>query len=196
MAHARDSAARRRARRGRGSRRGGPRTRRRGCAAQRRHPSAISRNSFSVARSSVTAWRAIAESVIRSAHNPPHHARSSGVAKHHTEAPGATSSKQVAFAFAETPISRPQRRADLRGEDQAVRSRFFAAGIAPSCAAGRAHRFDNRATPNSPSYRFGYQYLMWQFSQAVSMPPLTSSSLSLSFASIACRTGSVLSYRS
>jgi hypothetical protein len=44
--------------------------------------------------------RAIAESVMRSAHNPPHHARSSGVAKHHTEAPAATSSKPAACAHA------------------------------------------------------------------------------------------------
>jgi len=42
----------------------------------------------------VTAWRAIADSVMRSAHSPPHHARSPGVAKHHTEAPGRTSSVQ------------------------------------------------------------------------------------------------------
>ena len=58
-----------------------------GWVAQRRHPSAISRSSPWVARPSVTAWRAIAESVMRSAHSPPHHARSSGVAKHNNEAP-------------------------------------------------------------------------------------------------------------
>ena len=63
-------------------------------------PPAISRSSFSVARPSVTAWRAIAESVMRSAHSPPHHARSSGVAKHHNEAPGSTSSKPAACAHA------------------------------------------------------------------------------------------------
>ena len=57
-------------------------------------------SSFSVARPSVTAWRAIAESVMRSAQSPPHHARSSGVAKHHTEAPGRTSLKPAACAHA------------------------------------------------------------------------------------------------
>ena len=37
---------------------------------------------------------------MRSAHSPPHHARSSGVAKHHVDAPGATSSKPAACAQA------------------------------------------------------------------------------------------------
>ena len=73
-----------------------------GCAAQRRHPSAISRNSFSCREACrVTAWRAIAESVMRSAQRPAHHARSSGAAKHHADAPGGgTSSKPAACAHA------------------------------------------------------------------------------------------------
>ena len=45
-------------------------------------------------------------------------------------------------------------------------------------------------------YLFAYQYLMWQFSQAWLMPSPTSRSLSLSFASMACSTGTTLSYRS
>jgi hypothetical protein len=47
-----------------------------------------------------------------------------------------------------------------------------------------------------PPYLFAYQYLMWQFSQAWLMPSPTSRSLSLSFASMACSTGSTLSCRS
>ena len=45
-------------------------------------------------------------------------------------------------------------------------------------------------------YLFAYQYLMWQFSQAWLMPSPTSRSLSLSFASMACSTGTTLSYSS
>jgi hypothetical protein len=69
---------------------------------------------------------AIAESVMRSVHSPPHHARSSVVAKHHNDAPGRTSSKRAECAHA--------RRIGLRR----ARPRCVARCCGPVPASGRS----------------------------------------------------------
>ena len=51
-------------------------------------------------------WSAKADCVTRSAHRPPHHARSSGVAKHHTLADGVTSANPAACAHGQQATTR------------------------------------------------------------------------------------------
>ena len=71
---------------------------------------------------SSTACVAIADSVMRSAQRSPHHARSSGVAKHHADAPGCTSVKPAACAHARR--NRPASGSPLVGaRDGAVQRR-------------------------------------------------------------------------
>ena len=82
-----------------------------GEAAQSRQAVAIVASSSRSARPDSSAWSANAERVTRSAQSDPHHARSSGVAKHHTLADAVTSAKPAACAQA--------------------RSRRPAAGLAP-----------------------------------------------------------------
>ena len=77
----------------------------------RARPSAIVASSSRSARPGPSAWSANAEPVTRSAQSDPHHARSSGLAKHQTLADAVTSVKPAACAQA--------------------RSRRPAAGLAP-----------------------------------------------------------------